>query len=68
MVISSVADVIGAPLSACSTNGTRQVWHKSARITTHYSGAELQSLIEASNRVCGEVSRKTPALVVLKRA
>ena len=41
--------------------------HKSARITTHYSAAELQSLLDAANRVCDEGSRKTPALVVLKR-
>ncbi len=40
--------------------------HKSGRITTHYSQAELESLIEAANAVCGENSRKTPALVVLK--
>jgi len=41
--------------------------HKSGRVTTHYSAAELGNLIEASNRVCGENSRKSPALVVLKR-
>jgi len=41
--------------------------HRSGRITTHYSAAELQSLLEAANRVCHEGSRKTPALVVLKR-
>ena len=40
--------------------------HRSGRITTHYSSAELESLIEASNRVCGDGSRKGPALVVLK--
>jgi hypothetical protein len=32
--------------------------HKSGRITTHYS---------AANRVCGENSRKSPALVFLKQ-
>jgi integrase len=31
--------------------------HKSGRITTHYSAAELENLIEAANRVCGENSR-----------
>ena len=36
--------------------------HKSGRITTHYSAAELENLIEASNLVCGESSRKSPAL------
>ena len=41
--------------------------HKSGRVTTHYSAAELGNLIEAANRVCGENSRKSPALVVLKR-
>ncbi|MCU7916868.1 MAG: hypothetical protein KZQ99_03020 [Candidatus Thiodiazotropha sp. (ex Dulcina madagascariensis)] len=29
----------------------------SGRITTHYSAAELENLIEAANRVCGENSR-----------
>jgi integrase len=41
--------------------------HKSGRITTHYSAAELQNLIEAANQVCGENSRKSPALVLLKQ-
>jgi len=41
--------------------------HKSGRITTHYSAAELYSLIEAANQVCGENSRKSPALVLLKQ-
>lgn len=41
--------------------------HKSGRITTHYSAAELTNLIEAANRVCGENSRKSPALVLLKQ-
>ena len=41
--------------------------HKSGRITTHYSRAEIQNLIEAADRVCGEGgSRKTPALVLLR--
>ena len=40
--------------------------HKSGRITTHYSQAELENLIEAANKVCGDDSRKTPALVILK--
>ncbi len=42
--------------------------HRSGRITTHYSAAELGSLIEAANRVCGEGSRKSPALVMLRRS
>jgi integrase len=41
--------------------------HKSGRITTHYSAAELENLITAANTVCGEKSRKSPALVLLKR-
>ena len=41
--------------------------HRSGRITTHYSAAELQNLIEATNRVCGENSRKSPALMLLKQ-
>jgi integrase len=41
--------------------------HKSGRITTHYSEAELSNLIEAANRVCGRNSRKSPALVLLKQ-
>lgn len=40
--------------------------HKSARITTHYSMAELANLISASNKVCGGESRKSPALVILR--
>ena len=40
--------------------------HRSSRITTHYSAAELSKLIEAANRVCGSGARK-PELVVLKR-
>ncbi|APZ43263.1 tyrosine-type recombinase/integrase [Acidihalobacter ferrooxydans] len=41
--------------------------HRSGRMTTHYSAAELGNLIEAANRVCGSKSRKSPALMVLKR-
>ena len=37
--------------------------HKSGRITTHYSQAELENLLEAANEVCTEES----ALVILKR-
>jgi integrase len=42
--------------------------HKSGRITTHYSAAEVGSLIAAAERVCGDESRKSPALVLLKSA
>lgn len=41
--------------------------HKSGRITTHYSAAELDNLIKAANKVCSTGSRKSPALVLLKR-
>lgn len=41
--------------------------HRSGRITTHYSAAELQNLIDAANKVCEDGSRKSPALVMLKR-
>jgi len=40
--------------------------HRSGRITTHYSAAELSKLIEAANNVC-ERSGKSPELVVLRR-
>lgn len=37
--------------------------HRSGRITTHYSMAELANQIAAANTVCGE----SPALVILKK-
>lgn len=40
--------------------------HKSGRITTHYSRAEIQSLIDAVNKVREDGSRKSPALVLLR--
>jgi hypothetical protein len=42
--------------------------HKTGTVTTDYSVPELASLIEASNRVCGEGSRKTPALTLIRTA
>lgn len=39
--------------------------HKSGRITTHYSAAELHSLIEAANKICDR-SRQGPALTLLR--
>ncbi|HEU0203998.1 MAG TPA: tyrosine-type recombinase/integrase [Burkholderiaceae bacterium] len=39
--------------------------HRSSRITTHYSAAELSNLIAAANRVC-EVEQRRPELVVLR--
>ena len=49
---------------------TRQVLlgHRNGDVTTHYSGAELQELIEATEKVASEKSRKTPALTLLRRA
>lgn len=41
--------------------------HRSGRITTHYSGAELSKLIEATNRVCDRGTNERPELVVLRR-
>jgi integrase len=41
--------------------------HCSARITTHYSAAELTGLIDAANRVCGRAGHQ-PELVVLRGA
>lgn len=41
--------------------------HKSSRVTTHYSAAELGDLLAAANRVCDSSSRKTPALTIIKR-
>jgi integrase len=40
--------------------------HRSGRITTHYSAAELSKLIEAADRVCAAGERR-PELVVLRR-
>ena len=40
--------------------------HRSGRITTHYSAAELSRLIEAANSVCDQTASK-PELVVLRR-
>ena len=41
--------------------------HRSGRITSHYSAAELGNLLEAANQVVGEGLRKSPALVMLKK-
>jgi len=40
--------------------------HRSGRITTHYSAAELSSLLDSANRVC-ERDGERPELVVLRR-
>ncbi len=42
--------------------------HRSGRITTHYSAAELSRLLEAANSVCvKESSSGKSELVVLRR-
>ncbi|HZF14824.1 MAG TPA: site-specific integrase [Steroidobacteraceae bacterium] len=41
--------------------------HKSGRITTHYSAAELENLIAAADRVCDEKSHKSPTATGLRR-
>jgi len=41
--------------------------HRSGRITTHYSQAELEKLLVSANKVCGGKSRKSPALVILRK-
>ena len=40
--------------------------HRSGRITTHYSAAELSRLIEAANSVCDRGTGR-PELVVVRR-
>lgn len=41
--------------------------HKSGRMTTHYSQAELSNLISAAEKVCDAESRKSPATTWLRR-
>lgn len=42
--------------------------HRSGRITTHYSAAELSRLLEAANSVCkAEGDKQQPEIVVLRR-
>jgi integrase len=40
--------------------------HKSSRITTHYSAAEIHNLLEAANKVCREVNSSS-VLTILER-
>jgi len=65
----SQANVRASPACAGVSFENRQdlLGHRSGRITTHYSAAELGHLIEAANRACAERSRKSPAPVMLKR-
>jgi len=41
--------------------------HRSGRMTTHYSAAELIKLSEAANNVCERAGKEKPQLVVLRR-
>ncbi len=41
--------------------------HRTGDITDHYSVPELQELYDASNRICDDESRKSPALHMVKR-
>ena len=40
--------------------------HRSSRITTHYSAAELHNLIAAANKAC-VLSEQAPSLLLLKK-
>ena len=41
--------------------------HKSGRITTHYSAAEISNLIVAANKICAdEVTLNSPTLTILR--
>jgi len=40
--------------------------HKSGRITTHYSSAELENLIAAANKACGQDGHKMDTLTILR--
>jgi integrase len=41
--------------------------HRSGRLTTHYSAAELTKLIDAADKVCERTGKGKPELVVLRR-
>jgi integrase len=40
--------------------------HRSSRITTHYSAAEISKLIEAANMVCSVQKGNSPTLTLLR--
>lgn len=42
--------------------------HKAAHITTHYSAADIRTLIECSEKVCDLAYRKSPALSIVRSA
>jgi integrase len=41
--------------------------HRSGRITSHYSKAELSNLIEAAEKVCGSECHKIPTITWIRR-
>jgi len=41
--------------------------HTNGDITSHYSGAELEELIDAVELIAGENSRKTPTLTLIHK-
>jgi integrase len=41
--------------------------HKSRRITTHYSGPQLENLIAAANKVCPDERHKIDTMVILRK-
>jgi len=42
--------------------------HKAAHVTTHYSAADIENLISYADRACDLVSRKSPALSIVRSA
>ena len=40
--------------------------HRSGRVTTHYSAAELRALIAASEKACGKNPHKSPTLTLIR--
>ncbi|MAY39123.1 tyrosine-type recombinase/integrase [Spongiibacter sp.] len=41
--------------------------HRNGDITAHYCAPEIEELLSAANRVCGDECHKTPTLTLLKR-
>jgi len=41
--------------------------HRSKRITTHYSAAELENLLDAANKVCEQSKQEVPVLVLIRK-
>ncbi len=40
--------------------------HKAAHVTTHYSAADIENLLSYAQKVCELVSRKSPALSIVR--